>query len=106
MRHHLVVVVTSSYLMGLAGLLLPAGDLYARKTLQQCEAIGYALCQNGECADQYCAGSTVGLSGLRQPGSSACTVGTDGYTKCYSCGPGVEGEHSVEQVPSGEPSKK
>jgi hypothetical protein len=150
--------VTISCFIGLAALLVPAGEVYARETIQSCEDKGYRLCPSGQCGSVSCGGKT-------KPGDSFCSQGTGNPTKCYMCdgctgtwvevgrskqgpggtitpegallpptstptspprmpgtgapgmtspimprgvegGPGVEGEHSVEQVPAGEPSKK
>jgi hypothetical protein len=80
MRHHLglLLCVTSSCLMGLAGLLIPVGDVYPRETNQSCNAKGYVLCSGGQCGSVSCGGTS-------KPGDSFCSQGTAHPTQCYMC---------------------
>jgi len=77
MRHHLVSLlrVTSSCLMGLAGLLVPAGYVYSLETNRSCNAKGYVLRGDGHCGSQTC--------GARQPGYTFCSQGTGHPSERY-----------------------
>src|SRR5262245_60757645 len=91
MRHHLVVVITSSILMGLSLLRHPAGHLSARDTQQSWGSKGYGWCPaSGTCADLSC--------GKSPPGSSFCSQGVDHPTKCYGCN-GCTGEWELIGLP-------
>jgi hypothetical protein len=75
MRQHLVLLlcVTSSCLVGPAGLFIPAGYVYARETQQSCNAKRYVLCANGNCGSKYC--------GSIEPGGNVCYP----TGRCYMC---------------------